>query len=203
MPTLRVPTPPLRDDTVLLRSVRARDVPQITAACQDPDIQRWTKVPSPYADSDARGWIAGMRAKRNGGEALELAIARRDGGALLGAIGLLRLNWRNQTGEIGYWIAPDQRGVGAATAALRLFSRWALGPLDLERVELRIDPDNSGSRRVASKAGFVHEGTLRRALVTRDRPRDLAVYGLLRGDLRVERARERREELGGGMVLGA
>ena len=43
----------LADGTVLLRPPTLADVPAVTAACQDPDIARWTIVPSPYAISDA------------------------------------------------------------------------------------------------------------------------------------------------------
>ena len=203
MPALRPPSPPLRAEGVLLRALRGADVPAITEACQDPDIQRWTRVPTPYRESDARGWIAGMRTREKSGEAVELGIAGADSGLLIGAIGVLRMDWRNRSGEIGYWITPAYRGRGIATVALRMLSRWALGPLGLERVELRIWEGNTPSRVVAERAGFVHEGTLRGNVIDRMGPetrRDVDVYGLLRTDVAAERAPERRAELGGGRV---
>lgn len=203
MPSLRTPSPPLSHDGVMLRALRGQDVPAITAACQDPGIQRWTRVPVPYREGDARGWIAAMRAREKGGEALELAIADSRSGLLIGAIGVVDLNWRHRVGEIGYWVAPDARGRGVATTALRLLSRWALGPLGLERVELRIWDENVGSRRVAERAGFHDEGILRGSVIDRlaqGARRDVAIYGLLRSDVAAERAPERRAELGGGRV---
>lgn len=200
---LRTPSPPLRSDGVMLRALRGQDVPAITVACQDPDIQRWTRVPSPYRESDARGWIAAMRARERGGEALELAIADSRSGLLIGAIGVVTLDWDQRTGEIGYWVTPEVRGHGVASTALRLLSRWSLGPLGLERVELRIWEENIASRRAAEKAGFAYEGTLRGAVIDRlgasGRP-NVAVYGLLRADVAAERAPERRAELGGGRI---
>ena len=48
MPPLPLPDPELADDAIRLRAPIAADVPAITAACQDPDIQRFTFVPVPY-----------------------------------------------------------------------------------------------------------------------------------------------------------
>ena len=39
-----------------------RDVPAVVAACQDPEIPRWTRVPFPYTDDDARAYLAIARA---------------------------------------------------------------------------------------------------------------------------------------------
>ena len=74
-----------------------------------------------------------------------------------------------------------RHGAGAiAGRALRLLARWALGPLGLERVELRISVDNEPSLRVAERLGFVREGVLRSAHLKGDVREDVAVYSLLR-----------------------
>lgn len=38
---------------LLLRPFADSDTDEVHAACQDPDIQRWTVVPSPYSRPDA------------------------------------------------------------------------------------------------------------------------------------------------------
>jgi hypothetical protein len=38
----------LRDGVVMLRAWRSDDRERIVAALQDPEIPRWTSVPSPY-----------------------------------------------------------------------------------------------------------------------------------------------------------
>ena len=50
--------PTLRDDDLVLRPKRPDDADAITAACQDPEIARWTFVPSPYTRADAEHFIA-------------------------------------------------------------------------------------------------------------------------------------------------
>ncbi len=102
---------------------------------------------------------------------------------LAGSIGVHDLDWRSQKGEIGYWVVRELRGLGVATRALRLLSRWALRDLGLARLELLADVRNVPSHRVAESAGFVREGVLRSARVVKDARCDMALYSLVRADL--------------------
>lgn len=54
---LQPPDPRLGDELVELRPWLDRDVPAIVAACNDPETARWTTVPSPYSEEDARAWL--------------------------------------------------------------------------------------------------------------------------------------------------
>src|SRR4051794_26316982 len=48
-----LPQGPLETARLVLRPWQEDDIPALHKICQDPDIQRWTTVPSPYAMSDA------------------------------------------------------------------------------------------------------------------------------------------------------
>ena len=50
--------PTLRDGDLTLRPPKPEDAEAVTAACQDPEIQRWTLVPSPYRREHAEAWLA-------------------------------------------------------------------------------------------------------------------------------------------------
>jgi RimJ/RimL family protein N-acetyltransferase len=85
-------------------------------------------------------------------------------------------------GEAGYWTAPAHRGQGLTAEALGVLAGWALDAAGLHRVELHVDPANSGSRRVAEAAGFTAEGTIRQRFLHRGRPSDVVLYARLAGD---------------------
>lgn len=161
MPAVPVPEPPLRSGGVVLRPLRPDDVDAIVAACQDPEIPRWTQVPQPYTRDDAAGWIATHDAVRAAGEEAPFAIVDPDSDALLGSAGYTRFDWDHAVGEIGYWVAAWGRRRGAATAATRELAAWGFAVLGLERVEVWVHPDNAASLRVAARAGFTREGLLR------------------------------------------
>ena len=56
---LSLPDPPLGDGEVVLRPFRLEDVDTVSASCNDPLIQLYTRVPTPYTDDDARSFVAG------------------------------------------------------------------------------------------------------------------------------------------------
>ncbi len=179
---LRLPDPPLRDGRIRLRPWTEADLEPANRATQDPLIHRFTGVPASPTPEQTRAFFEAQPGLREAGAELTLAIADADD-SFLGTISLLRFDWDAVRAEIGYWVAPWARGRGIATAAVRLLSRWALAELELVRLALHTHPDNAGSQRVAERAGFTQEGTLRSFDTRGDRRRDIVVYSLLPEDL--------------------
>jgi ribosomal-protein-alanine N-acetyltransferase len=70
------------------------------------------------------------------------------------------------------------------TGAVRLMSAWILESLPVDRIEIAIQQENRASRAVAMRAGYTFEGVLRSHTLIKGRRRDMAVYSLLRGELR-------------------
>jgi hypothetical protein len=62
MASLALPDPPLSDGVITLRGFESSDVRSLVEICRDPEIARWTLVPSPYAADAARGRGAASRA---------------------------------------------------------------------------------------------------------------------------------------------
>jgi ribosomal-protein-alanine N-acetyltransferase len=182
VPPIPLPDPPLVDAELRLRPWSLGDVPAVTAACQDPEISRWTVVPQEYTDQEATEFIATRESDRLAGRELALAVVD-DGDALLGAIGMSNFDWPDHRGEIGYWMAREARGRGLGTRAVRLLSRWAIDSLELERVELLANPANEASQALAERAGFTREGLLRRYRTRHGVREDLVMFSLLPEDL--------------------
>jgi len=165
----------LEDDSIVLRPLTEDDAPALVSAIgDDSDLDRWTRIPFPYTEDHAREFIAST-------EESAFAIVDRTSGELLGGIGA-RV-YEMAIVEIGYWVKADARGRGLATRALTLIARFAFDELAAARVQLRTEPDNLGSQRVAEKAGFIREGTLRSFLDFKGRRRDAVMFSLLPKDL--------------------
>ncbi|MBM3670880.1 MAG: GNAT family N-acetyltransferase [Actinobacteria bacterium] len=175
--------PDLRDDEIVLRLPTTDHVDAITAACQDPDIPRFTRVPSPYTRDDAVAFVERSRDQwRDGVVAANFVIEDLITGVLRGACGL-HLRDTPEVAEVGYWIAAPARRRGVATRATRLASRWALATFPLVRLELITHPDNVGSQRVAESAGFTREGLLRSYATIGCGVSDVVMFALLPEDL--------------------
>lgn len=183
MPEIPLPDPPLDDGTVALRPWRSGDLGDLVRACQDPEIPRWTAVPSPYGKNDAREYLARVEVDRRSGRELGLAVVDAGDGALLGSCGLARFDWQDRKVEVGYWIAAWARRRSAGSRATALLSRWALTALGIERVELLVNPLNEASQRLAASAGFTREGVLRAYRRRKGEREDLIMFSLLAGDV--------------------
>jgi RimJ/RimL family protein N-acetyltransferase len=139
-------------DGCTLRPVGEADVPAIVRACGDPEIVRWLPhLPQPYDVADARSFVAESIEGRALGHEHAFAIVGDDD-SLLGVVGL-RLTADPPT--VGYWIAPEARGRGLATAATAAISAWAFATFGSSRLALHAEPDNRASCRVAEKCGFM------------------------------------------------
>ncbi len=162
-----------------LRAWREEDIPAVVEMCQDPEIPRWTTVPSPYTEEHARDFVLHGVPGRD--RQVQLAIVDAEGGELLGSIGLFSKD--EGVGEVGYLVAAPARGRGVATRAVKLMCRWAFEDFALARIQLHTLPGNTASERVAEKAGFTREGVLRQYAVMKGARTDITMFSLLPGEL--------------------
>ena len=168
--------PRLDDGVIALRPPSPDDVDAITAACQDPEIPRWTRVPSPYTRAHAIDYVERSVRTWDQGTDAPFMIVDAESGALRGAIGVHRFGGADDGPEVGYWIERTARGRGTATRALRLVSDWARRELGV-RLLLQADVRNAASRHVAEKVGFRYEGEAKAPDGCGD-CETMAVYGL-------------------------
>jgi RimJ/RimL family protein N-acetyltransferase len=74
---------------------------------------------------------------------------------VVGEVGLTAFDGASGQAEVGWWLAPDHRGRGYASRAVRLLADWAVGELSVERLVARCHRANPASGAVARRAGFV------------------------------------------------
>ena len=176
----------LADTAVALTLPVEADVPEITLACQDPETASWTTVPDPYRAEHAEAFVRAV-VPAGWAEGTSATWAIRETGSEHGIGGMIALDGITAgSAELGYWVAPWARGrgvVGRATA-LVLDHAFAADGLALDRVSWTALAGNWPSRRVAWRAGFRVEGTVRGHAVSRGRRYDAWVGTLLRDDPR-------------------
>jgi RimJ/RimL family protein N-acetyltransferase len=177
----------LRTARLTLRPPAFDDVDAITAACQDPGIQRYVPVPVPYAREDAvsyvgsfcpDGWASGER----------LTWGIHEGDAFVGTVGLHAV--ADGAAEIGYWLAPESRGHGLmreAAAAVVDHAFDASVGLGLVRIGWRAYAGNTASAAVARALEAEPEGVSRLGAMGRDGREDDWLAGLLATDDRTPR----------------
>lgn len=163
---------------LLLRPWADDDAAAAVAAFADPDIQRWHFRRLDSLD-EAHAWIAGLAAGWAAETSADWAIVAPTSSAPVGRVAL-HLDLPGGWAEISYWVVPAARGCGLASRSVVAVARWAFAELGLQRIQLKHSVDNPASCRVAARAGFTVEGTMRQALFHDDGWHDMHLHARLR-----------------------
>ena len=150
----------LRAGRFVLRPPRIEEAEEAWAMLRDPDVAMWNPASAVVDHEAAVAWCL-RGADWSSGSHSTFSIVDPTDGQLLGNISLFAIDREQATAQVGYRIAAPARGQGLATDALAAVCVWAFEEQGLFRIELRHAVENPRSCRVATKAGFATEGTLR------------------------------------------
>ena len=134
-----------------LRVLNPSDAEWITRACQDEEVQRWTKVPKPYMREHADSFI-----KNKNGDLAAWAIVDPRTQEPVGVCSIHNIT--NGVASVGYWVAPWGRKSGAASTALRIMPTLARRIGNAHTLQATIAETNAASQRTAARAGFTLMG---------------------------------------------
>ncbi|WP_416873790.1 GNAT family N-acetyltransferase [Kitasatospora sp. SC0581] len=135
-------------------------VPALLAAAADPAVARWNPL-SATGPVDPQAYLERCEAGWADGSAASFAVIDAADGSLCGNA---YLGWSNRddgVAMVGYWLLAAARGRGLATRATTAVTRWAVEHAGARRIELYHAVGNEASCRVAERAAFPYEGTLR------------------------------------------
>lgn len=176
---------PLCESAVCVRPAAERDIPEVLIAYQDDrelHLRMGEERPPSGAELGRRAEHA--EADRLAGRRLTMTIVERESDVCRGQLDVERVDWDNLVAEVAIWVAPERRGRGFGSRALRLVSRWLIEECGLHRVAVLTEPDNGPMIGAAERAGFSREGVLRAYRRRRGRRIDVLVLSLVRRDLR-------------------
>jgi RimJ/RimL family protein N-acetyltransferase len=172
-----MPRPTLTTAGLVLRPFVLDDAPAVQRLAADREVALNTMlIPHPYPEGAAGEWIDGHD---DSSDNHIFAIASKDGGEVMGAIGL-HVDRKHERAEIGYWLGVPFWGRGYVTEAARAVVRYAFENLGVNRVFAFHFARNAASGRVLQKIGMRREGTLRQHLVKWGEHVDVDYYGIVR-----------------------
>jgi RimJ/RimL family protein N-acetyltransferase len=143
-----------------LRLPKAADAPSLIRLCQDPEIPRWTTVPSPYGVDEAEAFLQRSSDWTTGRDERRVYAIVDPSDVLVGTSGLVRCRPEDECAEIGYWLGEASRGRGIARNAVTATLGAAL-QAGYQRVDAEVLVGNVASQRLLERVGFTHEGILR------------------------------------------
>ncbi len=162
-----------------LRPLCLADAPAIFRMRSDPETMRFWDSPPAKDPHNVAGIVAAQIGDMECGHAIYWAVCVAD--TAIGCCDLSDIDRIHGRAEIGYIFARNVWGNGFAGEAMKSVVGYGFGPLGLHRLYARMHAGNEASRRLLTRLGFSHEGTLRGHVVRDGARRDCRIYGLLRG----------------------
>lgn len=134
------------------------------------------QFPFPYTDDDADVWLI-----QACNQTMETNFVIANEKELIGAIGInLQDDVNRFSAEIGYWLAEPFWGKGITTMAVKKFTSFVFENFKIVRIYANVFEGNPASEKVLMKAGYLKEGTLRKAVFKEGKFLDQYIYAILK-----------------------
>ncbi len=171
--------PTLAGDRVRLRATVPDDGPDVLALFGNPKTAAMTNIGLLSDLADAQAFIARLAAHADTGDLFQWGIVGVPSDRVIGTVTLASIDRTHHRAELGYALAPEQRGQGRATEAVRLALAHAFDALEMHRIEADVDPNNAPSIALLERLGFTREGYRRERWFMDGEWQDTVDYGLL------------------------
>ena len=164
-----------------IRAWRKSDLDALLRYANNPKIAANLRdqFPHPYTRRDGMEYLNYVRDMD-----VPMSFAIEHGGEAVGGIGFkLGMDIARLSAEMGYWLAEPYWGRGIMTETVAKFTEYASEHFPLIRIYAEPYADNSASRRVLEKAGYVLEGRLRSSVIKNGRILDQCLYARVRANV--------------------
>lgn len=181
--------PRIVGEKVLLREFRREDIPEIHSWTNDSDIVRflsWAVFPQTLRDTErfVETQMSGEDPMNRG-----FVIGLVEGDSCIGTTGLINIDWRNRSGELGIVIGKrDYLGKGYGKEAVDLLLGFGFRELNLHRISLQVFDFNDRAIRSYEKSGLVEEGRLREAFYRDGAYHDIVIMAITEDEFRARSA---------------
>jgi len=176
------PFPRIETKRLILSSFRPIDIPKIVAHASNRNVSRYTvSLAHPFTETDAVHLLEIANQGFKDSTHYVFGIWLRDGGALIGSIGL-KLETQFQRAELNFWIAEPFWGGGLTTEAARAVIHFGFSHLNLHKLTATYMEANPASGRVMANCGMKKEGELKEHIIKDGAYHGILLYGLIKND---------------------
>lgn len=169
----------LRTKRLLLRKMKSSDSNSLFHIWSDPAVTKYMNIDKFTDEIQAKEMIKLLDKLSKKNKAIRYSIIELKSNKIIGSCGYNSLDFENANTEIGYELDKDYWGRGYAPEAITCLIKYAFNDLKLNRIEAKVEPENTNSIKVLEKLNFTYEGTLRKVEKSKGYFIDLCLYSLL------------------------
>ena len=145
----------------------------------DPEVTRYLLWPAHESEEETKGILKGWIAAYEKPGKYEWCIELKEIGEAIGSIGVVMVNEKVQSMEVGYCLSCDYWHKGIMSEALSAVVEYLTNEVGARRIQARCDTRNPYSAKVMEKCGLKYEGTAIQAEWNNSGAGDVACYGLV------------------------
>jgi len=170
---------------VSLRPIEKSDTDNILKWRNHPNVRRNFVFQDDITFEAHERW---MNERVSIGKVVQFIIVTEEFGDI-GSVYLRDIYYDHRKAEFGIFIGEEKaRGKGFGTEATRLALEHAFDVLNLNKVFLRVFPDNDIAIRSYESVGFVKEGYLAEDVIVKNKPYDMIIMAILQSQYNSNRS---------------
>jgi len=177
-----IPFPILETERCILSRITEKNKAEIFSIYSDIAVMKYMQSNLLETADGARVLIAKWSKLLNDNEGIRWGVfLKSDPTKLVGTIALQYWNKSSHSIELGADLLKDFWGRGLAFEFTKPAIAFAFNQLNINRLELRCNPRNTASSKIAAKFGMTYEGTLREYVYIPNKGYDdESVYSILK-----------------------
>lgn len=167
----------LKDELITLRAIEKKDSKILLNMINDPEIEAsvvgWSY---PVSEEQQLEWINNIQTDKN------IRFAVDAGKGIVGTAIISSVDHKNRTANLNIKLSKSERGKGYASHAIRLMIDYCFKELNLNCITANVIEDNTSSRTLFQKNGFIEDGILRERVYKLGVYKNIVAYSLLKSE---------------------
>lgn len=172
----------IKSPRLLLRKMSISDTKELFKIWSDSEVTKHMNIESFTQIEQVQEMIQLFDKLSENSEAIRYSIIELESNKIIGTCGFNYVDINNSKVEIGYDLNKSFWAQGYAKEAITYLIQYAFNDLGINRIEAKIEPENTNSIKLIEKLNFTYEGTLRQSEKSKGRYIDLKIYSKLASD---------------------
>lgn len=172
----------MNTERLVLRKMEVADSEKLFQLWSDPEVTRFMNIERFISETQATEMIQLFDQLHRDNQAIRYSIFNKETNELIGSCGFNYVDYENAKAEVAYDISRNFWRRGFASEAVSSLLYHAFSVMGLNRIEAKVDPDNTNSINLLTRLNFQFEGTLRQSEQVNNEFFDLNMYSKLKSD---------------------